>query len=97
MAAETNVLAVFLVEHGRNTEAEACYRNSMEIWERTLGPYSPELASGLNNLAILLFVEDRPGYVKRSWKSCSECFHERSSWLQQLCLRDLFFFSCCVG
>ncbi|CAN0241900.1 unnamed protein product, partial [Ectocarpus fasciculatus] len=61
VAAETNVLAVFLVEHGRNREAEACYRNSMEIWERTLGPYSPELASGLNNLAILLFVEDRPG------------------------------------
>lgn len=63
VAAETNVLAVFLVEHGRNREAEACYRQSMEIWERTLGPYSPELASGLNNLAILLFMEDRPGYV----------------------------------
>lgn len=63
MAAETNVLAVFLVEHGRNREAEACYRQSMEIWERTLGPYSPELASGLNNLAILLFMEDRPGQV----------------------------------
>lgn len=63
VAAETNVLAVFLVEHGRNREAEACYRQSMEIWERTLGPYSPELASGLNNLAILLFMEDRPGWV----------------------------------
>lgn len=63
VAAETNVLAVFLVEHGRNREAEACYRQSMEIWERTLGPYSPELASGLNNLAILLFMEDRPGYA----------------------------------
>lgn len=63
VAAETNVLAVFLVEHGRNREAEACYRQSMEIWERTLGPYSPELASGLNNLAILLFMEERPGYV----------------------------------
>ncbi|CAM9515727.1 unnamed protein product, partial [Sphacelaria rigidula] len=61
VAAETNVLAVFLVEHGRNREAEACYRQSMDIWERTLGPYSPELASGLNNLAILLFMEDRPG------------------------------------
>lgn len=63
VAAETNVLAVFLVEHGRNQEAEGCYRQSMDIWERTLGPYSPELASGLNNLAILLFMEDRPGYV----------------------------------
>ena len=65
VAAETSVLAVFLVEHGRNREAEACYRQSMEIWERTLGPYSPELASGLNNLAILLFMEDRPGCVRR--------------------------------
>ena len=69
VAAETNVLAVFLVEHGRNREAEACYRQSMEIWERTLGPYSPELASGLNNLAILLFMEDRPGCVRRRPRS----------------------------
>lgn len=79
VAAETNVLAVFLVEHGRNREAEACYRNSMDIWERTLGPYSPELASGLNNLAILLFVEDRPGCVIRSEKLVLEHFHNRSS------------------
>lgn len=77
MAAETNVLAVFLVEHGRNKEAEACYRQSMDIWERTLGPYSPELASGLNNLAILLFMEDRPGYVWDSvaLQSCGSCEH----------------------
>ncbi|CAN0142858.1 unnamed protein product [Discosporangium mesarthrocarpum] len=61
VAAEQNVLALFLMAHGRHREAEGCYRQSIEGLERTLGPYSPVLASGLNNLAILLHLEDRLG------------------------------------
>ena len=49
-----NNLANLLRETGRYEEAEPLYRRAIEIGEKVLGAEHPDLATRLNNLALLL-------------------------------------------
>jgi tetratricopeptide (TPR) repeat protein len=52
-------LGIQYARSGRGAEAEALFKKSISILERTVGPMHPDLAKGLNNLAELYRSENR--------------------------------------
>jgi tetratricopeptide (TPR) repeat protein len=56
-----NETGYYLHERARYAEAEPLYRRALAIDESSYGPCHPEVAIGLNNLAVLLKVTDRLG------------------------------------
>ncbi len=55
-----NELALYAYERADFTEAEALYRRGLAIDEASYGARHPNIATGLNNLAELLRVTNRP-------------------------------------
>ena len=53
MANSLNNLAGLYQAMGRYAEAEPLYRRSLEIREKQLGADHPDVATSLNNLAVL--------------------------------------------
>ena len=51
-------LAPTLQAQGKLEEAEEPTRRALAVWEKALGPDHPQVATGLNNLAVLLKVSD---------------------------------------
>jgi len=49
-----NEAARYLHERGLFDESEPLLRRALAIWETVLGPDHPHVATGLNNLALLL-------------------------------------------
>eukprot|EP00633_Aureoumbra_lagunensis_P002866 CAMPEP_0197302774 /NCGR_PEP_ID=MMETSP0890-20130614/51260_1 /TAXON_ID=44058 ORGANISM="Aureoumbra lagunensis, Strain CCMP1510" /NCGR_SAMPLE_ID=MMETSP0890 /ASSEMBLY_ACC=CAM_ASM_000533 /LENGTH=633 /DNA_ID=CAMNT_0042782465 /DNA_START=287 /DNA_END=2188 /DNA_ORIENTATION=+ len=47
-----NNLALLLEKQGEYDEAKPLYERAIEIWEKVHGPNHPEVATGLNNLAL---------------------------------------------
>jgi len=41
-------------DQGKYNQAKPLYERAVEIGEKTLGPNHPDVATGLNNLALLL-------------------------------------------
>ena len=54
MAIRLNNLAGLLSATNRLAEAEPLYRRALAIDEKSFGPEHPNVARGLNNLAVLL-------------------------------------------
>ncbi len=54
-----NNLAVLYKAQGRYTEAEALYHRSLAIREKALGPEHPDVATGTENYARLLWEVSR--------------------------------------
>jgi len=48
-----NNIAIVHVERGGYLEAQALYERALDIWEKSLGPEHPHVATILNNLAIV--------------------------------------------
>lgn len=61
MATGLNNLALVLRGRGRLDEAETLYRRALGILERELGPYHPDVARALNNLASVYMLRGEPG------------------------------------
>ncbi len=53
MATSLNNLAVLYKAQGKYAEAEPLYKRALRIDERALGPDHPDVATDLNNLAVL--------------------------------------------
>jgi tetratricopeptide (TPR) repeat protein len=50
---------VLYQDQGRHAEAEALQQQALAMWEQTLGPTHPAVATGLNNLAVLYRAQGR--------------------------------------
>ena len=53
-ATSLNNLAVLYLAQGQYAQAEPLYQRSLAIWEKTLGPEHPDVATSLENYAALL-------------------------------------------
>jgi tetratricopeptide (TPR) repeat protein len=54
-----NELATWLNNRAEHGEAESLYRRALAVYEKSLGPEHPNVATGLNNLASLLYNTNR--------------------------------------
>jgi tetratricopeptide (TPR) repeat protein len=59
VAIRLNNLALVLNDANRLAETEPLIRRALAIWEKSLGPDHPQVATGLNNLAQLLQTTNR--------------------------------------
>ncbi len=59
LAASLNNLAELYRAQGKYTQAEPLYRRALAIWEKTLGPEHPDVATDLENYAALLHKLNR--------------------------------------
>jgi CHAT domain-containing protein/Tfp pilus assembly protein PilF len=58
-ASRLNSRATELLNGGRYSEAEPLYKRALAIREKVLGPDHPDVATSLNNLAALYYIEER--------------------------------------
>jgi tetratricopeptide (TPR) repeat protein len=56
-----NQTAYYLSEPARYAEAQPLYERELAIWEKALGPDHPDVATSLNNLALLYYAQGRYG------------------------------------
>ena len=59
MATSLNRLAALYYSQGKYNEAEPLYRRALSIWEKALGPEHPDVATVLENYALLLRKTNR--------------------------------------
>src|SRR5205085_1890260 len=59
---------------GKFAEAEPLLRRALAIWERSLGPDHPHVASALNNLALLLQDTNRLGEAEPLFRRVAAIF-----------------------
>ena len=54
MRLTSTTLAALYQAQGKHGEAERMYKQSLEVWEKSLGPNHPYVAKGMENYARLL-------------------------------------------
>ena len=58
------------VAQGNYAAAEPHFRKALIIYEKALGPEHPEVATSINNLAVLLKIQVRNSAVKNVFRDC---------------------------
>jgi CHAT domain-containing protein/Flp pilus assembly protein TadD len=76
-AIRLNQQAIQFYQQGRYAEAESLYKRSLAIWEKTLGPDHPDLATLLDNLAALYDNQGRYADAEPLYKR-SLVIHEKA-------------------
>ncbi len=66
VATNLNKLAGLYQVQGRYGEAEPLHKRALAVWEKALGPNRPNVATTLENSAVLLRETGRTGIVLRA-------------------------------
>ncbi len=78
-----NNLAGLYHYQGRYPEAELLYRRALAIWEKTLGPEHPDVATSLENYAALLRKTGRDAEAARMETRAKKMRTKHPEWTAQ--------------